>query len=66
MLNSLIEEDLESLCVNESDYIVVSPEPFIVNGTEINPRCLSNYTERYFKFNLTECYPDVLVRKFDI
>ena len=63
---SLTEEDLESLCVNESDYIMISPEPFYVKGTEINPKCLSNYFERYFKFNLTDCYPDVQVMKLNV
>ena len=63
---SLTEEDLESLCVNETDFIVVSSEPFNVNGTEINPKCLSNYSERYFKFNLTDCYPNVQVMNLNV
>ena len=63
---SLTEEDLESLCVNETDYIVVSSKPFNVNGTEINPLCLSNYSERYFKFNLTDCYPNVQVMNLNV
>jgi len=55
-------EDVNTLGVSETELIVVSPQPFTLSEP-INPACVSNYSERSFVFNLTDCYPDIQVRR---
>jgi len=59
-------DDLMSLSVEETDYIVISPEPFILNDTALDYGCVSNYTNRRFVINVTDCYPEVEVRNTEI
>jgi len=60
ILQRLTIEDLNVLSVTETEFVMISSQPFSLPGS-IDSACVSNYSERSFVFNLTDCYPDIQV-----
>ena len=59
---SLSEDKLASLQVTEEDRIVVSPNPFSLDEADNDRQCISNFSERSFNFNLSDCSPKIEVK----